>query len=105
MRCRKLDVEQQRQQIKRPDQPLFNLLNKLRSLPTLQKRLEAIVDETHRFIKPSRTNIFWYEPQERYFWKRHGTRSVDLPSDLKLPVQTVNGFYQTLTADQLVTVG
>ena len=100
-----LDVEQQRQQTKRPDQPLFNLLNKLRSLPTLPKRLEAIVDETHRFIKPSRTNIFWYEPQERYFWKRHGTRSVDLPSDLKLPVQTINGFYQTLTADQLVIVG
>ncbi len=100
-----VDSEQQRQQVKRPDQPLFSLLNKLRSLPTLPKRLEAIVDETHRFIKPSRTNIYWYEPQQRYFWKRQGTRSVDSPADLRISVQEVNSFYQTLTADQIVSVG
>ncbi|MBD3882674.1 GAF domain-containing protein [Phormidium tenue FACHB-886] len=100
-----IDIEQQRQRTKRPDQPLLNLLDRLRSLPALQKRLEAVVDETHRFVKPDRTNIYWYEPQQRYFWKRHGTRSPDSPTDLKILAQAVNGFYQTLTADQLVTIG
>ncbi|HEY9643594.1 MAG TPA: GAF domain-containing protein [Coleofasciculaceae cyanobacterium] len=102
-RLHQADMAQQRQQAKRPDQPLFNLLAKLRSLPTLKKRLEAVIDETHRFVKPDRTNVYWYEPQQRYFWKRQGSRSAE--SDLQIPVQEVNGFYQSLTADQLISVG
>lgn len=105
-----LEMEQQRQQTKRPDEPLLNLLTRLRSLSTLKKRLEAIIEETHRFILPSRTNVYWYEPQRRYFWRRMGDRDKkpaggDAVPDIGIPVQEVSGFYQALTADQIVSIG
>ena len=96
--------EQHRQQVKRPDQPLLSLLAKLRSLPNLKKRLDAVIDETHRFVQPDRTSIYWYEPQQRYFWKRQGSRTAE-GNDLKIPVQEVNSFYQALTADQVISIG
>jgi GAF domain-containing protein len=98
------EMEQQRRQAKRPDQPMFNLLTKIRSLPSLKKRLEAIVEETHRFVSPSRTHIYWYEPQQRYFWRRLGNRAADSGEE-KLTVQDLGGFYQALSADQLVAIG
>ena len=98
------ELEQQRRQAKRPDEPMFNLLTKIRSLPSLKKRLEAIVEETHRFVAPSRTNIYWYEPQQRYFWRRCGNRAAE-SGEAKLAAQDLGGFYQALSADQLVAVG
>lgn len=98
------EMEQQRRQAKRPEQPLFNLLSKIRSLPSLKKRLEAIIEETHRFVAPSRTNIYWYEPQQRYFWRRLGNRAADAGED-KLAAQDLGSFYQALSADQLVSIG
>lgn len=104
------EMEQQRRQAKRPDQPLLSLLAKLQNLPTLKKRLEAIVDETHRFIAPDRTNIYWYVPEQRYFWRRIGNRDKngsanDHSVDNSLLVQELGGFYQTLVADQVISVG
>jgi GAF domain-containing protein len=106
-----IDAEQQQQQAKRPDEALLNLLPKLRSLPNLKKRLEAIVDETHRFVAPFRTNIYWYEPERRYFWKRLGNResgystTIDGKQGVEISVQEINSFYHALTADQLISVG
>jgi GAF domain-containing protein len=106
-----LDAHQQRQQAKRPDESLLNLLPKLRSLPNLKKRLEAIIDETHRFVAPYRTNIYWYEPERRYFWKRLGNRETGFTTGegkqgtLEIPVAEVSSFYHALTADQIISVG
>lgn len=104
------EMEEQRQRAKRPDEPLLNLLNRLRMLPSLKKRLEAVVDETHRFIAADRTNIYWYEPQQRFFWRRLGNRDKTThqtvtTSDQILPVQELGSFYQTLSADQVVAIG
>lgn len=104
------EMEEQRQRAKRPDEPLLNLLNRLRMLPSLKKRLEAVVDETHRFVAADRTNIYWYEPQQRFFWRRLGNRDKTThqtvtTSDQILPVQELGSFYQTLSADQIVAIG
>ncbi|NJR38084.1 MAG: GAF domain-containing protein [Leptolyngbyaceae cyanobacterium CSU_1_4] len=105
-----LEAEQQRQQVKRLDEPLLNLLPKLRSLPNLQRQLEAIVDETHRFVMPHRTSIYWYERKGRYFWKRLGNRGIGFmaregkqPSE-EISVQEVTSFYYGMGADQLISV-
>jgi GAF domain-containing protein len=103
-----LEQDHQRQLAKRPAEPLLSLLARLRSLPTLAQRLAAIVDETQRFIGADRTNIYWFEPQRRYFWCRVGTS--DLKGDSKTQItgitaQEVNSFYQALAADQLVSIG
>lgn len=101
------EQERQRQLTKRPDEPLLSLMVKLRSLPTLKQRLNAIVDETHRFIGADRTNIYWFEPQQRYFWRRVSSspgRNEDAHAT-GISAQEVNTFYQSLAADQLVSIG
>jgi GAF domain-containing protein len=107
----KSEIDWQRQQVKRPDQPLLKLLTDLRSLANLGQRLDAIVEETHRFINPSRTCVYWFERQNRYFWRRvsNQKRSPGLldnnPPTSGITVQEVSSFYQALVSDQIVSIG
>lgn len=106
-----IEVEWQRSSIKRPDQPLFQVLNKLMQVPTLARRLEAVVAMTQEFIIPTRTNLYWYSPERRYFWHRVGSRqSMGRFGDARssavgLTVAEANDFYQALCAGQLVAIG
>ncbi|HEY9896436.1 MAG TPA: GAF domain-containing protein [Candidatus Sericytochromatia bacterium] len=106
-----IEAEWLRQQVKRPDQPLLALLTKLRSLAGLGPRLEAIVEETHQFIQPARTNVYWFERNQRFFWRRMSNRqktagfSESGQPASGITVQEVSGFYQALRADQLVSIG
>lgn len=105
-----IEVDWQRQQTKRPEKPLFALLSRLRSLPSLGQRLEAIVEETHQFINPSRTNIYWFERQRRYFWRRVSNRQRTTgfgegQAASGITAQEVSSFYQALAADQVVSIG
>lgn len=106
-----IEQDWQRQQTKRPDQPLFVLLNKLRTLQNLGQRLEAIVEETHNFIRPNRTNIYWFERERRYFWRRVSNRQkatgfgeASQPAS-GITAQEVSSFYQALVSDQIVSIG
>jgi GAF domain-containing protein len=106
-----IEQDWQRQQVKRPDEPMFALLSKLRSLNTLGARLETLVEETHQFIAPTRTNVYWFERERRYFWRRVSNRQKatgfgesNQPSS-GITVQEVNSFYQALLADQVVSIG
>ena len=106
-----IEVEWQRSAIKRPDQPLFQVLNELMNIPTLALRFEAIVRMTQEFIAPTRTNLYWYSPERRYFWHRLGNRQ-SIPSfgesrtsAAGLTVAEVNDFYQALARGQLVAIG
>lgn len=106
-----IEVDWQRQQTKRPEEPLLSLLSKLRSLPTLSQRLESVVEETHHFVNPSRTNIYWFERERRYFWRRVSNRQKttgfgdNYQVASGITVQEINSFYQALAADQLVSIG
>ena len=106
-----IEVEWQRSSIKRPDQPLFQVLNELMNVPTLALRFEAVVTMTQEFIAPTRTNLYWYSPERRYFWHRLGNRQ-SIPSfgesrtsAAGLTVAEVNDFYQALAGGQLVAIG
>mgnify|MGYP001803343661 FL=1 len=74
----RLEADLQHKQAKRPDEVLLRLLEKLRTLATLEQRLEAVVSATHKFIVPTRTNVYWFDPQERYFWRRISTQCCNL---------------------------
>ncbi len=107
----KIETEWQRQQTKHPDEPLLEILAKLRSLTGLGPRLEAVVTHTHEFIQATRTSIYWYERERRYFWRRVGNRQkntgfieANQPAS-GITVQEVSGFYQALASDQLVSIG
>jgi GAF domain-containing protein len=105
----RVETEFQQTQIKRIDQPLTKLLNELRSLPNLGQRLETIVETTHQFIQPTRTSVYWFEHQQRYFWRRITNQKQARPDDNQpvsgMTVQEMSSFYQALMADQVVSIG
>lgn len=107
----KIETQWQQQQTKHPEEPLLKLLGTLRTLPTLGERFEAIVEETHQFIAPTRTNIYWFERERRYFWRRVSNRKATgglgdgKLTSAGITAHEAGGFYQALLSDQVVSVG
>jgi GAF domain-containing protein/signal transduction histidine kinase len=106
------EVDLQHKQIKRPDEPLLKLLENVRSLSNLEERLKAVVEATHDFVSPSRTNVYWFERQGRYFWCRMGNQLVNLGRDNNreqpaagMTVQELNDLYYALSVNQIVWIG
>ncbi|TVP70710.1 MAG: GAF domain-containing protein [Leptolyngbya sp. LCM1.Bin17] len=103
------EAEQQRQQAKRLEQPLLNLLGKFGQLPDTDSQIRDLVHETQRFIAPTRTRVFWFEPKGNYFWQRwpgHSTAITEAGAKtLRIAVEEVRGLYQALANQQLVVVG
>lgn len=106
------EIDLQHKQIKRPDEPLLKLLENVRNLTSLEERLKAVVKATHDFVSPSRTNVYWFERQGRYFWCRMGNQLVHLGRDNNreqpaagMTVQELNDLYYALSVNQIVWVG
>ncbi|MEA5598377.1 GAF domain-containing protein [Rivularia sp. UHCC 0363] len=106
-----LEMDLQYKQTKHPDEVLLRLLEKLRTLATLEQRLEAVVSATHQFIIPTRTNVYWFDPQEHYFWRRISTqylntgKSIQNKAQNAVTVEDLSDFYYALSANQLVWIG
>ena len=106
-----IEANWQRSAVKRADQPLFEVLSDLIQIPTVGLRLDKLVSMTQNFVAGTRTNIYWYSPERRYFWQRVGSRQTlhklgDLRSNpAGLMVAEVNEFYEALVAGQLVAIG
>jgi GAF domain-containing protein len=105
----RLETQQQQQQIKRPEEPLFRLLQQLRSIDSLQDRLELLVAESYAFFGSSRTSLYWFEPETRYFWQRIVKQSTALASGRKgsaaeIAVADCPLLYQALNQDRLVSI-
>ncbi|MCJ8279494.1 MAG: GAF domain-containing protein, partial [Rivularia sp. ALOHA_DT_140] len=106
------EIDLQYKQAKRPDEVLLRLLEKLRTLSTLEQRLEAVVSTTHQFIVPTRTNVYWFDPKERCFWRRISTQFFNLgkvssqnKAKTILTVEDLSDFYYAMSANQLVWIG
>ncbi|MBW4494416.1 MAG: GAF domain-containing protein [Oscillatoria princeps RMCB-10] len=115
-----IETDWLRQQTKHPDQSLLKLLTQLRellgssdrsALSSLDQCLAAAVEETHKFVAPDRTNIYWYNPERRYFWSRVSNHQKMTHMGVKnqpasgLMVSDLGGFYQALLSDQIVSIG
>ncbi|MBX2863244.1 MAG: hypothetical protein KTR27_06780 [Leptolyngbyaceae cyanobacterium MAG.088] len=97
---------------KRPSQPFFQLLAKLETIQELEPRLQAVVDATHRFVGPSRTRGYWFEPQERFFWHRvangGANRHVYGAQQPAMPQLSASGyqeFYQAMSCGDVIIIG
>ncbi|MGD1875733.1 MAG: GAF domain-containing protein [Mastigocoleus sp.] len=106
------DVEVRHKQVKRADEPMVKLLENLRNLSDLDKRLEAVVYATQDFIGASRTNIYWFERKGRYFWQRFSSKGkfnyrkeFSQKKGKKITIQDLSDFYYTLAMGQIVFVG
>ena len=66
---------------------------------------------TQGFINPTRTNIYWYSPEKRYFWHRVGSRQMaggletHLSNAAGITVSEATDFYQNLTKGNMVAIG
>ena len=107
-----LESEWQRQQQKRADKPLLSHLEVVRTLPNFGRRLEAVIEEVHQFLAPSRTSLYWFESEKRYFWRRltnQAPRAKGLLDNTTpasgITAQEINSFYQQLVQDQIVAIG
>lgn len=106
-----IEITWQRQQTKRIDVPLLSILSQLEKIETLDQGLEVIVEATHRFLVPTRTNIYWFEREKRYFWRRLGNRQIGPMLGRTergasgITVQDLGEFYQALLAEKIVWIG
>jgi GAF domain-containing protein len=106
------EVDLQYKQTKRADEPLFGLLQNLQTLGNLEQRLEAVVQASHNFVSPNRTNIYWLERDGRYFWRRMSNQVSNLnrntgnsKATVGITVQELSDFYYALAINQLVWIG
>lgn len=88
---------------------LLKLLENLRSLNHLDKKLEAAVEVTDQFVSPSRTNIYWFEREGNYFWCRMSSQLVNIGRDwlnkqasAGITAQDLSDVYYSLAVNQLV---
>ncbi len=106
-----IEADWYRQQTRHADEPLSALVAEVSLAPSFTERLTAVVERTHEFVTPSRTNIYWFERERRYFWRRLSNRQrIALYADLGqaasgITVQDLGSFYEALSADRLVSIG
>ncbi|MCU0546148.1 MAG: GAF domain-containing protein [Oscillatoriaceae cyanobacterium Prado104] len=106
-----IEKDWQRTLAKHPEESLLGLISQLREVRSLDQYLQAAVEQTHEFIEPSRTNVYWFEQDRRYFWRRVSNRQIapGLSSTSRpasgITVQDLGGFYQALAAEQMVWIG
>ncbi|MCC3446003.1 MAG: GAF domain-containing protein [Microcoleus sp. PH2017_39_LGB_O_B] len=105
-----IEKDWQRQQVKRPDESLLALISQLRELRSLDQYLQAVVEQAHEFIEPTRTNVYWFERERRYFWRRVSNRQIapglgQIRPASGITVQDLGEFYQALAAQQIVWIG
>ncbi|MCC5636740.1 GAF domain-containing protein [Nostoc sp. CHAB 5844] len=106
------ELNLQQQQTKHLDEPLLHLLENLRTLNNVDQKLKAVVQTTHQFVSPSRTNIYWFERQGRYFWCRMSNQLANIGRQNSqqqiaagMTVQDLNEFYYALSVNQIVLIG
>jgi GAF domain-containing protein len=106
-----IEKDWQRTLAKHPDESLLTLISQLRELRALDQYLQTVVEQTHEFIEPTRTNVYWFERERRYFWRRVSNRQVapglgghSRPSS-GITVQDLGEFYQALAKEQMVWIG
>lgn len=106
-----IEVDWQHSSTKRPDQVLFQVISQIAKVASMQQRLEAIVSTTQQFVTPTRTSLYWFEAQGRYFWLRVGSQqkaraiASPLSGSSGLLVQEISEFYLALVVGQTVAIG
>ncbi|BAU06205.1 sensor histidine kinase [Fischerella sp. NIES-3754] len=99
------EMDLQHKQTKRLDEPLLRLLNNLQTLNHLEQRLEAVLETTQEFILPTRTNIYWFDREGYYFWRRLSNKKNHQETTTKITVHELSDFYIALSVNEIVWIG
>ncbi|MBW4434407.1 MAG: GAF domain-containing protein [Pelatocladus maniniholoensis HA4357-MV3] len=106
------EMDLQHKQIKRLDEPLLKLLENLQALNLLEQRLEAVIEAIHAFVLPKRTNIYWFDRESYYFWRRLSNKNTSRnfqqnheETTAKITVHELSDFYIALSVNEIVWIG
>jgi GAF domain-containing protein/signal transduction histidine kinase len=107
------ELDWQQKNTKRLEEPLLNLLQKLQFSHDLSERIEAVVKAVHDFAAPTRTHIYWYEREGRYFWRRFSNHSNGKTQKFEnnrnaigsITVEELSDFYYALAMNEIVVIG
>ncbi|MFB2770811.1 GAF domain-containing protein [Pelatocladus sp. BLCC-F211] len=104
------EIDLQHKQTKRLDEPLLKLLENLQTLNHLEQRLEAVIEATHAFVLPKRTNIYWFNREGHFFWRRLINKSnsrnfLHEEATAKITVHELSDFYLALSVNEIVWIG
>lgn len=99
------EMDLQHKQTKRLDEPLLRLLNNLQALNHLEQRLDAVLETTQEFILPTRTNIYWFDREGYYFWRRLSNKKKHQETTAKITVHELSDFYIALSVNEIVWIG
>ncbi|MGJ5674048.1 MAG: GAF domain-containing protein [Nostochopsis sp.] len=106
------EMDLQHKQTKRLDEPLLKLLENLQALNHLEQRLEAVIEATHAFILPKRTNIYWFNREGHFFWRRLSNKNTSRTfqqnheeDTAKITVHELSDFYLALSVNEIVWIG
>ncbi len=90
---------------------MLGVLEQVANLPDVERRLQAVVQHLHQLIAPTRTSLYWLEPQEQLFWQRvsyqteKGPRSQRSTSEkAKIDLKDMGQFAQALRGGQMTAV-
>ena len=92
--------------------PLYTLADRLRQPQDVDTIFQTVCTEVHERIRPSRTAIYWLDPDNRDFWVRAmATTSLTqspVPQSVSLsqrfPLKELYSLHQALKADRLVSI-
>jgi GAF domain-containing protein/signal transduction histidine kinase len=108
------EMNWQQKQTKRLEEPLLQLLQTLQTPSNLEQRLEAAIKATQDFVLPTRTHIYWFEREGRYFWRRATSHQGNSPQRLiekdrssagSITVEELSDFYYALAVNEIVAIG
>ncbi len=103
------EENQNLRQAKRCDQPLLSLLAKLQGETTLQRRLDLVVTETHRFLFASRCHGYWFDPERQTLGRKAScpprAKGERQQAGVEISLADLGTFRPSLMNNQVVVVG
>ena len=106
-----LPREPQQQRLNAWHQSVLGALEQTAALSGLEERLDAIAHHTHELIAPHQTSVYWFEPEQRYFWHRttltsspDGRTSAAKSTPLEFRAQEIEPFWQALQLGEVVAI-
>ncbi len=92
--------------------PLYTLADRLRQPQDADTIFQTVCAEVHERIQPSRTAIYWIDPDRRDFWVRAMASTVlglellkgAISLGQRFPLKELYSLHQALKADRLVSI-
>lgn len=101
------------------ENPLPKAIAQIHQAQNLEERLNLTVEATQAYLQPSRTVIYWFEPEGRYFWPRtlpaakvqrkphssaYAQNNQTPEEQARISVKQCPGLYQTLMKNGIVEI-